>query len=60
MSDWEGLSASGLSKKNRHVSNEAESRKKLENLNIAPAFLDWLKSPCPDWSLPMKLAIWLE
>ncbi len=55
MSDWEGLS-----KKNRHIQNEDESCKKMEKLKIAPAFLDWMKSPHPDWSLPKKLAIWLE
>jgi hypothetical protein len=60
MLDWEGLSATGLSKKNKHISNESESRKKMEKLKIAPAFLDWMKSPCPDWCLPKKLAIWLE
>jgi hypothetical protein len=60
MSDWEGLSASGLSKKNRYVQNEDESDKCMERLKIAPVFLDWMKSPRPDWSLPKKLAIWLE
>jgi hypothetical protein len=60
MSDWEGLLASGLSKKNRHIQNEDESCKKMEKLKIVPAFLDWMKSPRPDWSLPKKLAIWLE
>ncbi len=40
MSDWEGLSASGLSKKNRHIYNETESCMKMEKLKIAPAFLD--------------------
>jgi hypothetical protein len=59
MSDWEGLSASGLSKKNRHIQNEEESCMKMEKLKIAPAFLDWMKSPRPDWNLPKNLAIWL-
>jgi hypothetical protein len=60
MNDWEGLTATGLSRKNKQVSNEAESLKEMETLKIEPFFLDWLRNPCADWSLPKKLADSLE
>ncbi len=60
MNDWEGLTATGLSRKNKQVSNEADSLKELKSLKIEPFFLDWLRKPCADWSLPKKLAESLE
>jgi len=60
MSDWEGLSASGLTRRNTLVRNEKESEEYMAKLKLAPSFLDWMKSPHADWSLPKNLAIWLE
>jgi hypothetical protein len=59
MRDWEGLSATGLARKNRQVSNEADCHDELKRLKIKRFFSDWL-SPCTDRSLTKKLAISLE
>ena len=53
---WEGVSAYGLSRRNKFVSNETESRKMLETLKLDSYILGWMKNPCADWSLPSKLA----
>ncbi len=53
---WEGVSAYGLSRRNKLVSNETESVKKLETLKLDSYILGWMKNPCADWSMPRKLA----
>jgi hypothetical protein len=60
MRDWEGLSATGLSKKNREVSCEKDCREKLKKMRIAECFLEWLRNPCTDWKLPKNLSMCLE
>jgi hypothetical protein len=60
MRDWEGLSATGLARKNRQVSNEEDCHDVLKKLKIKRFFSDWLRSPCTDWSLTKKLALSLE
>jgi hypothetical protein len=60
MRDWEGLSATGLAKKNINVSGEEECCDELEKLKINRFFSDWLRNPCSDWSLPKKLSLSLE
>jgi hypothetical protein len=56
MRDWEGLSATGLARKNRKVSCEKECSAELRRLKINQFFSDWLRKPCTDWSLPKKLS----
>ncbi len=58
--DWEGLSATGLAKKNRKVSCEKDCWDKLKKFKINRFFSDWLRNPCSDWSLPKKLSNSLE
>ncbi len=56
LSGWEGVSAYGLSRRNKFVSNETESVKLLDTLKLDSYILVWMKKPCADWSLPRKLA----
>jgi hypothetical protein len=60
MRDWEGLSATGLARKNRQVSSEEDCHDELKRLKIKRFFSDWMRSPCTDWSLTKKLALSLE
>jgi hypothetical protein len=58
--DWEGLSATGLAKKNRKVSCEKDFCEELKELKINRFFSDWLRNPGSDWNLPKKLSLSLE
>jgi hypothetical protein len=60
MRDWEGLSATGLARRNRKVSSEKDCREELKKMKIERCFSEWLRNPCCDWNLPKKLATCLE
>jgi hypothetical protein len=60
MRDWEGLSATGLAKKNRTVSCEKDCREILKKMKIDKYFSEWMRSPYSDWNLPKKMAVTLE